>query len=218
LQLTCLAIAGPLSNNFITKPNFMSGTEKEGTRVDFLLRFFQNNKISAVVIVLCLALIGLSKVVDSSNQLLRWCGIVETYDVNQVTARGRFSWELTETAWNRLFWMRNYTERIRRNAPTEDQAVSWQKLMQATEKWSTELMNYYIGLDTYYPESRKREILENQIQPSINAVMTNIVNLRYALPKLDSMAVETKVKEIKDSIEIVNIKLYDFVDQPLHKR
>ncbi len=191
----------------------MPNNQKEGTRVDILLAFFQNNKFTSVIIVMCLALIGLTKVTEAGDQLLRKCGIIKTYEVDQITERGRFSWEFTETAWNRLFWMRNYTERIRRNAPEEDKAISWQKLMQATEKWSTELMNYYIGLDTYYPKSDKRYILENKIQPSISTAMALIVNLKYDLKKLDSAGVQNRVKQIQDSIENVNISLYNLIDQ-----
>jgi len=195
----------------------MTNSKKEGTRVDFLLAFFQNNKFTSVIIVLCLALIGLGKVTESGDQLLRSLGWNKPYDVNQVTERGRFSWELIETAWNRLFWMRNYTERIRRKAPAADTELSWQKLMLASEKWNTEVMNYYIGLDTFYPDSHKRDTLENHIQPSINSTMKLIVELRYSL-KSDSVDLKNKIKEIQDSIEVVNNRLYHLVDQSLPKK
>lgn len=187
--------------------------EKKATRVDLLITFFKNNPFTAIIIVFCLALIGFSNATESGEKLLRSFGIIKKYDVNLATERGRFSWDLIESAWNRMFWMRNYTERVRKRASADDQAKSWQKLMDATEKWSTELMNYYIGLDTYYQDSHKRDTLEVRIVPSINSAMQQIVDLRYTLSSLDSLEVENRVKKIQDSISEINIALYRFVDQ-----
>jgi hypothetical protein len=192
----------------------MPTSKKDPTQVDALIRFFQNNTISAVLIFLCLVLIGFSKVTESGNQILRTFGVVKEYDVNQATERGKFSAQLIENIWNRMFWMRNYAERVRRKSPLEEQEKSWQKLTDATEKWSSCLMNYYIGLDEYYPDGKKRQILEEKIQHMISSSAKLCVNLKYDLPKLDSVVIDMRTAQIQLSVDSLNYALYSFVDQP----
>lgn len=194
------------------------GSESK-TKVDLLLAILQNNRFSALIIVFCIIFIGFSKVIESGNQIMRSLGIIQTYDVNQASERGRFSWELTEIAWNRLFWMRSYYQCVRLHATATEQAEAWQKLMDGTEKWSSNLVNYYIGLDTYYPGSHKRDTLENRIQPIFASVADDLLKLKYDLPKLDSIAVEKRLNTIGFEIDALNNKLYRFVDQtPSNKK
>jgi hypothetical protein len=182
--------------------------------VDVLLNFFKNNVFTSVIIVVGLLLVSFAQVTESSNQLLRTFGLIHTYDVGQESARGRFSSALVETAWNRLFWMRNYAEKVKRRAPIQEQDKSWDKFMSATEKWSSNIMNYYIGLDEYYKDGKKRRNLEYTIQPMINRATALMVNLRYSVAALDSIAIIKDVAKIHKTVDSINYKLYSFVDQP----
>jgi hypothetical protein len=196
----------------------MSDDTRKQTRVDILVRFFQNNKLTASLILLGILIIALAKVTESGDSILRRLGVVKTYNIDQATNRGKFSSTLLENAWNRMFWMRVYTERIKRNATLEEQKQAWQKYIDATEKWSSNIMNYYLGLEEYYPNSGKREILEGTIQPQFIRVGQMIAALKYAVDSSSREVLISKSDSIQSMVNDLNPDFYFLIDQPINKK
>jgi hypothetical protein len=188
------------------------------TRVDVLIRFFQNNKLTASLILFGILIIALAKVTESGDSILRKLGIVKSYNIDQATNRGKFSSILLENAWNRMFWMRVYTERIRLNASTEDQKVAYEKYINATEKWSSNIMNYYLGLEEYYPNTDKRKILEGTIQPKFREAAKMIQILKYSNDMLLMDKKIMKVDSIQSIVDDVNMDFYFLIDQPVNNK
>ena len=196
----------------------MTDKATKETRVDTLIKFFQNNKFTSTLILFGIIIIGFGKVADSSDSILRKIGIIKSYNVNQSTNRGRFSSALLENAWNRMFWMRAYTERIRLNATPDEKKLAWQKYIDASEKWSSNIMNYYLGLDEYYPNSGKRIILENTIQPKFIKVAHMITALKYSLDTLPKDIAISKIDSIQSLVNDVNPDFYFLIDQPIDNK
>jgi hypothetical protein len=193
--------------------------QKKETRVDALVRFFQNNKFTSVFILMGIIIIALSKVTESGDNILRTLGIIKTYSVNQESGRGKFSSQLCENSWNRMFWMRNVMFSIQRSKNKQEIGYAWQKYVDATEKYNSNLMNYYLGLDEYYPKTNKRQILEDTINPKFSqaALLLNELKCRY-----DTLQVGNKnliIKKALNLIDEVNADFYILMDQaPLVKK
>ena len=196
----------------------MKDKSQNETRVDILIRFFQNNRLTSFLILLGIIIIAFAKVTESGDTILRNLGVVKSYNVDQSTDRGKFSTTLIENAWNRMFWMRAYTERVRLNASTEEQKQAWQKYIDATERWSSNIMNYYLGLEEYYPKSGKREILEKTIQPQFIKAGAMIVKLKYAVDTLPQDIKISKIDSIQNIVGNVNPDFYFLIDQPIDKK
>ncbi|MGQ7856595.1 hypothetical protein ACUN24_20350 [Pedobacter sp. WC2501] len=186
---------------------------KKRNQVDILIGFLQNNKFTGAIIFLGIILIAFAKVTESGDQLMRTFGLIKTYEVGQESPRGRFSAALIENAWNRIFWMRNYTRKVELGATKDEQAKSWDKLIQATEGWSSNLMNYYIGLDEYYPDGVKRKLLENVIQPKFEESTSMIVDIKYNMDSLNQAELGERITKVKNSVDLLNSELYHLVDQ-----
>jgi len=188
------------------------------TRVDVLIRFFQNNKLTASIIFLGIFIIAFAKVTESGNSVLRTFGIVKSYNIDQATNRGKFSAALLENAWNRMFWMRVYTERIKLNSNSEEQKIAYQKYIDATEKWSSNIMNYYLGLEEYYPKTDKRIILEGTIQPKFREAAKMIQALKYSADTLQLESKIFKVDSIQNIVDNINTDFYFLIDQQIGKK
>ncbi|WP_149242838.1 hypothetical protein [Dyadobacter sp. 32] len=183
------------------------------TRVDILLGIFQNNKLTAILILVGIVVITFAKVTESGDSILRTFGIIKSYNVDQATDRGKFSSQLIENAWNRMFWMRVYTERIRLNANSDDQNVAYQKYIDATEKWSSNIMNYYLGLEQYYPKTDKRNLLEGTIQPEFIEAAKMIQTLKLSADTLKFEIKIIKVDSIQYIVDNINRDFYLLIDQ-----
>ena len=144
-------------------------------------------------------------------------GVVKTYDIDQATNRGKFSSELIENAWNRMFWMRVYTERIRMDTSIEEQTQAWQKYIDASEKWSSNIMNYYLGLEDYYPNTDKRKILEYRLQPKFIKTAQMIARLKYSIDVASRESQISKVDSIQNIVNDLNYEFYFLIDQPFNK-
>ncbi|MCF6404816.1 hypothetical protein L3C95_18095 [Chitinophaga filiformis] len=188
------------------------------TRVDIIIRFFQNNKLTASMISLGIIIITTAQVIQSGDSILRTFGLRKYYDVNVATNRGRFSNILLENAWNRMFWMRSYTERVRLNAPSDEQRQAYQKYIDATEKWSSNIMNYYLGLEEYYPNTNKRELLESTIQPQFIRAGQMITGLKYGIDTMSKENIIAKVDTIQNLVNSLNPDFYFLIDQPVRRR
>lgn len=191
--------------------------DTKDTKTDRAMRLLKNNKMVATLIVVVTIIIGFDKLSGSIDNILRTLGIKRTYVVDQDSDRGKFSSNLLENAWNRMFWMRVYAERVKVGATKEEQLAAWQKYVDATEKWSSNIMNYYLGLEQYYPNSGKRDLLEDTIQPQFINIATEIRQLRFnKVPILDSEALK-KIDTIQWNIDSVNNDFYFLIDQPMKK-
>jgi hypothetical protein len=191
----------------------MGVNQDNNTKVDILIRFFKNNKFTSVLIFVCLIIIGLRQVTESGDSILRTLGFAKKYNVDQATNRGKFSSSLLENAWNRMFWMRAYTERIRLNASKEELNNAYQKYIDASEKWSSNIMNYYLGLEEYYPNSEKRNILQDKIQPNFISVGKLISDLKYSLDTMPRERIINRIDSIQQQVNDINVDFYFLIDQ-----
>lgn len=184
------------------------------TKTDKILKWVKNNIIIAIAIVFCITILATEKVISAVDTIARVTGLRKSYDVTENTERGRFSSALLENAWNRMFWMRVYTERVRVGAPKEEQLRAWQKYIDATEKWSSNIMNYLLGLEQYYPGSDKRSFLEDTIQPKLIEIGQMIRALKYPVDSISHNIVGPKIDSIQGKVDDVNNDFYSLIDQP----
>ena len=185
-------------------------TEKKETKLDNLLRWFKNHKIFSYVLLICIGLIAVNEFTDASDKLLRRVGIIKTLDVTSNSIKSELSQNIIRTAWNRMFWTRNYTEKVKRGAPAIEIEKSWDKYMIAIEKWSSEIMIYYISLDKFYPNTEKRRILESRVQPKFEAIASKMANLKYSLSD-STVNHSILANEIQDMNNELNVDLYFFI-------
>ena len=157
----------------------MAKEENTPTRIETIINNLKNDKWISYIILAGLIIISLGKVTESAETILRSAGIIKSYDVNQATNRGKFSSAFLENGFNRIFWMESYVGRIKRNAPAIDQEQAWQKYFESNEKWNSNLMNYYLGLQEYYPKSGKMEKVQQRIQPKFIRAHNIMLVLRY---------------------------------------
>lgn len=183
------------------------------TRVEKTIALIKNNKIYATLIVVGLIIISFSKVTESFDTTLRIIGLRKSFNINESSERGQFSAQLVENAWNRMFWIRVYSERVRLKAPQDEQIEAWKKYIDASEIWSSRIMNYYMGLDLYYANSGKREILEAQIQPKFIDIGIKMRELKYKFTFLDSTKIVNKVDSIQNLVDNINTDFYTLIDQ-----
>ena len=185
-------------------------TEEKTTKLDSFIRWFKNHRIFSYVLLICISLITLNEFTDASDKLLRRVGIIKTLDVTSNNAKSELSQNIIRTAWNRMFWTRNYTEKIKRGASAIELKESWDKYMLATEKWSSEIMIYYISLDKFYPNTDKRAILENRVQPKFGKIASKMASLKYSL--VDTTKNHSDLaNEIQNMNNELNFDLYFFI-------
>lgn len=204
--------------NCVKLQTIMADKTIKETRVDILIRFFQNNKLTAILILLGIIIMAVAQVAQSGDSILRTFGLRKSYDVNVATNRGKFSNTLLENAWNRMFWIRAYTERVRLNTSPDEQKQAYQKYIDATEKWSSNIMNYYLGLEEYYPNTNKRELLEGTIQPQFIKAGQMIANLKYGIDTMSKESIIANVDAIQNLINSLNPDFYFLIDQPAAKK
>ncbi len=196
----------------------MANINNDTNRVDSIVKFFKNNKFSATIIVFGLFLIGFNQVADSGESILRRLGFIKTFNISTETGRGQFSAQLLENAWNRMFWMRAYSERVRLKADKTEQLIAYQKYIDATETWSSRIMNYYLGLDEYYSDSNKRQILERTIQPKFKQIGTLIRDLKFRSDTISDLSVTIKVDSIQKFVDNVNVDFYFLIDEKYKRK
>ncbi|OUJ69950.1 hypothetical protein [Hymenobacter crusticola] len=190
------------------------GTDKEEkTKVDDILQFFRNTKVTAVLIVVGLFLVGFNQVTEALENSLRRLGIIKTFNTSVETNRGQFSAKFVENAWNRMFWMRAYTEWVKIKIPESEQLMAYNKYITASEIWSSQLMNYYLWFDEYYPGSGKRELLQETIQPKLVGIGRAIRRLRFNSSSISDSLIIARVDSIQNLVNDVNNDFYLIVDQ-----
>lgn len=123
----------------------------------------------------------------------------------QDAEKGEFSRNLTEAAWNRLFWARAYIARLERGAVDSEVNEAWKAYIAASEIWSTRIMVYIDTTDRFYG-ARKSSELEGEVQADLRKMADSLVELRYA--ESPSSLVLANAKK---GIDAANESLYHFV-------
>jgi hypothetical protein len=191
---------------------------KSDTRADITLNFLRNNWFSSIIIVLSTTLVGFSKVADAVDDITHYFHWGDHYDVDESTERGRFSAELLQTAEYRLFWMQAYCSSVKEMATAADQTIAWNKYQDANGKWNANLVSYFLGLDKYYPKTKKREMLEDSIQPKFHDTNELMEKIHYVAKqnasKTDSVysiGLSRDLVQAVGNIAFIRYKFYDFI-------
>ena len=74
-------------------------------------------------------------------------------------------------------------------------------------------MNYYLGLDEYYPNSGKRNILQGTIQPKFIQIGNMIRSLKFRPDTLSSESIIQRVDSIQEIVSDVNADFYFLIDE-----
>jgi len=154
-------------------------------------------------------------VTDSSDALV----------VSESDSQARVTRDLTETAWRRLYWSRNFLARINRQAVASEIHEAWANLLKSSEEMAAKTMVYSITLGQYYGLER-RAVFENEIQIDFNKLGESLANFRYspAVRNLEWAAagtqptltpdqkteIEKQITTITEQIKLLNIMLYHF--------
>lgn len=85
-----------------------------------------------------IAIIGIGEVVKNGSEMLIAMGLkTETaLEMAKNSAKSELSRKLTELAWRRIFWARNFVRRVDLGRPQEEMNYSWNKLMNSVADWS----------------------------------------------------------------------------------
>jgi hypothetical protein len=182
--------------------------QKNETRLERMERWFRNEPIIAVVMLIGICVIGVSEVVKHGSDLLIAVGLKheKTLELAKDTAKAEFSRRLIELAWRRLFWTRNFVRRVELSRPPLELDYSWNKYLDSVADWSADLMVNINGLEQYYAGTEK---------PSqFNAIQAKFLNLEDLLVKLRSVVSKSEtpnlIAETKALIDEVNADLYYF--------
>lgn len=84
-------------------------------------------------------------ITDSSDALV----------VSESDSQARVTRDLTETAWRRLFWSRNFLARVNRQAVSSEIHDAWANLLKSSEEMAAKTMVYSITLGQYYGLERR---------------------------------------------------------------
>ncbi|MCX6630887.1 MAG: hypothetical protein NTW28_25005 [Candidatus Solibacter sp.] len=188
--------------------------ERTETRLDRMERWFRNEPILSVVILVGIVLTGVSEVVKHASDLLTATGLKQekTLELAKDTAKAEFSRRLVELAWRRMFWTRNFVRRLELSRPPAELDYSWNKYLDTVADWSAELMVNINGLEQYYHGSEKPSQFE--------AIQDKFLNLEGVLVELRSGAPPSapsgeQISKARSLVDEINTDLYFFA---LNKR
>jgi hypothetical protein len=177
------------------------------TRLERMERWFRNEPIFSMVILVGTLVIGTSEVVKHSTDLLVATGIKpeKTLELARDTAKADFSRRLVELAWRRIFWTRNFVRRVELARPPSELEYSWNKYLDTVADWSADIMVNINGLEQYYAGTEKPAQF-GAIQDKLRALEDPLVDLRSAAmnPPRDL------ITQVKSKIDEINGDLYWF--------
>ena len=89
--------------------------------------------------------------------LLASVGLIQekTLQLAADNAKGDFSRQLIDLAWRRLFWSRNYVEKVHLRRPQSELDYSWNKHLDTVADWSAEYMVNVNGMEKFIRIQRK---------------------------------------------------------------
>jgi hypothetical protein len=134
----------------------------------------------AWVIAIALALSQMKDVIGGIDQILIFAKIKpDALVLAQDAEKGEFSRSLAETAWNRIFWARAYTARLKMGAADSEVNEAWKAYIAASEVWSTRIMVYIVTTERFYGTKKSLE-LEGSVQTTLKQMGASLIELRYA--------------------------------------
>src|SRR5882724_5402799 len=109
------------------------------TRLEKMEKWLRNQPVISIIILVGGATIAISEFVRHGSDLLSDLGIKEEKALHlaQDSAKGELSQKLTELAWRRMFWSRNYAQKVHLKRPMSEQDYSWNKHLDTVADWSS---------------------------------------------------------------------------------
>jgi hypothetical protein len=198
-------------------------SEREDTRVDRAERWFRNQPLTSVLIIVGICVIGVSEVMQHGTDLLVRIGILKetTLQLSTQTAKGELSRNLVALASRRIYWTRNYYTRLELGRPPEELDYSWNKQLDAVADWSADVITNVNTIREYYPHSDKLEQFIH-IHDEFRALENDLVTLRnmqeddMKKPHFNGSTKQRKdqtkelISKVKKSTDQVNYDLYMF--------
>jgi hypothetical protein len=185
----------------------MSNTKPKGeTRLERMEKWFRNEPIFSIVILLATVIAGTSEAVQHGSDLLVAAGLKQekTLELARATAKADFSRRLVELAWRRVFWTRNFVRRVELSRPAAELDYSWNKYLDSVADWSADVMVNINGLEQYYPGTDKPAQFD-----AIQKKFLTLEGLLAALRTADAPAGQT-IPRATSLVDEINTDLYFF--------
>jgi hypothetical protein len=156
-------------------------------------------------------------VVGTGEVLSHWSEILDFFhpkkevalELTFQTAKGDFSRRFAELAWRRLFWTRNYLEKIRRDRALAEQDYAWNKHLDSVADWSADSIVNMNGFEEYYPNTNKSGEFD-QINDDFRKLELSLVDVRTTAPGDHQKALADCLAKQDGEIDKLNTKLYFF--------
>jgi hypothetical protein len=156
-------------------------------------------------------LVGAAATTEAADKLMILSGFKpNALQVSEEDARGRFSRDLTRSAWRRLFWTRRVLLSAEAEFPEQEKNDIWASYMKAVDDWNSDLMVNIIQLQRYYgPE--KRGQLEGGIQLQFGRIHYCLEALRHPEGKVKcQLSANRDLKAYEAAVDRLNADLYCF--------
>ncbi|WP_188261985.1 hypothetical protein [Azospirillum tabaci] len=193
---------------------------------NLILKLRQKPEIAAVVAIsgLIVAAVSFGKdVLDLADKAQVQLGLKpDSLQIANEDAKGKFSRELTRSAWRRMFWMRRYGLAVEDGLPTQDRKDTWESYLKVLDEWNADLMVNIMLINKYYG-LEKRRFFEQKIQPQFGELHSCINRLHYkeiyekknsSTCKFSGQNSEEEIQnavEFRKRLDSLNIDLYCFV-------
>lgn len=155
--------------------------------------WFGSNKIVAPVILLCAFFIWFDNVTGALENTLRRFNIIESFTMSKDTRAGDFSCKFFEDARYRLFWIKEYTEAFQNKNSTKEQESAFDKYINASANWSSQLNYYKYSVNDFYGSSEVAAILKDSIPSKFQKMDMLLKKLKY---RTDTVSNSGSIKTI----------------------
>ena len=184
-----------------------SAKPKGETRLERMEKWFRNEPLFSIVILLATIVAGAAEAVQHGSDLLVAVGLKQekTLELARDTAKAEFSRRLVEAAWRRVFWTRNFVRRVELGRPPAELDYSWNKYLDSVADWSANIMVNINGLEQYYPGTDKPSQFD-AVQRKFLALEDVLVTLRSSEPRSSAQM----IPRAKSLIDEINTDLYFF--------
>lgn len=170
--------------------------------------------VFAALIILATIIIGTGEVESHWSEILVSLGIKKevALELSFQTAKGEFSRRFAELAWRRLFWTKNYVEKVRIGRPKDEQDYAWNKHLDTVADWSADIIVNINGFEEYYPKTGKAAEFD-KINQDFRDLETMVVRLRTKTPESDRPALIEEISAqdgTSGAADKLNTTLYFF--------
>jgi hypothetical protein len=189
-------------------------TLASGDRVKTFQERARKNPLVAVLIIIGTTIVGTGEVASHWSEILVSAGFKKeaALELSFETARGEFSRTFAEAAWRRLFWTRNYVEKVRLGRPKDEQDYAWNKHLDTVADWSADAIVNINGFEKYYPGTDKEAKFED-INQGFRELESLAVRLRTASSESERPAIIEEISNhdgIQGKANELNTELYFF--------